>query len=162
MIVRSQLALFVLVTALATLAPPPAHVEAQSDVASTSGSSWSLDGLAAPAIAIVSVVGAAELALVVADIYSWAAGTPFDDGWAAVDLVVGALWVVGGAATLAYFVDAQVADVFPMISGGVLALGALHIAHGAWSLATNDPPPPVAPGVALSAGGAHFTLAGSF
>lgn len=164
MLVRSRLVLFVVALAAGSLVAPTPRAEAQSAYSSwslSSGGSWDLGSTLVPIMVGSCVAGAAELVLIVADLYSWGAQTPFDDGWAIFDIIMGSLWTTAGAIGAVWYVTVE-QGVPGALGGGGLAVGALHIAHGVWSLAKNGRPPPVAPAVSVNGDGATITLVGSF
>ena len=141
---------------------PASRAEAQG-WSNASLPSPDVSGVVLPIGIAGAVVGVATLTLSVADVVSFAMNTPFDDGWAVVDVVVGGLLTLAGTGALVYF--AAIDENVPGIGGlgaGVLALGALNITHGAWSLATNDRPPGLAPAISPIEGGAMASIAGTF
>lgn len=144
-------------------AGPPGRAEAQSGWSTASYDSSNLDAVLWPIVIGGTIAGAAALAISVADVVSFAMGSPFDDGWAVVDIVLGGIWTLAGAVGLGIASAHDALDSWVTgISAAGIALGALNITHGAWSLATNDRPPGLAPAISPIEGGAMASIAGTF
>lgn len=94
------------------------------------------------AVAIpVGIAGLGTVALSIADVVSFATGSPWDDTAAAIELTIGTLVSLVGIGGLVYWgvVDPGVPGIAGL--GAVtLALGTLHVAHAGWSFASNDAP----------------------
>jgi hypothetical protein len=127
-------------------------------------------GLVAAIVIPPGIVGLGVLALAVADVVSFAMDSPWDDGWAIVDLITGSLFAVGGIITLGAIAALDYDPVAQGAAGGVgaglLAFAGLFIGHGAWSLANNDridvPYVGVLPFLAPVEGGGLAGVGGSF
>lgn len=152
----------VLTLSLLVWSARPARAEAQSLLCSDHCS-----GLVAVAVlgGVVGVgVGGLTLGLGIADFVSYGMDSPWDDGWATVDIILGSLLTVAGLSFLGMglSLQGQGIDAGPSIGGGVayLAWGGHMLAHGIWSLDDNDRPPPVS--VAVSGEGVNLSVQGTF
>ena len=141
----------------------PARCEAQGIGAPT------FDGGVVAAIVVpTAAAGLWTLGLTIADIVSFATGSPWDDGWAAVDiitavpLIAGSVAFIVAGASLASSNEAHVGYGIAALSFGVF--GGFLLGHGIWSLAHNDAPAARAwsPYVAPMEGGATAGVGGVF
>jgi hypothetical protein len=90
------------------------------------------------------VIGVPALLYTVADIISFAEGTPFAEGWAIAEIVL-AGFELAGAITLAAIGGAAAdagtgSEVLILWGLAPLAFGTLHLVHGIWSLASPGEP----------------------
>jgi hypothetical protein len=102
-----------------------------------------------------------SLGLGIADLVSYGIDSPWDDGWAVVDVVIGTVTLVAGAVLIGTgLVDRPDSNRY---GPGVFAVawGAHLLGHGIWSLLTNDEAPDVELEVAPGEGGARFVLTGT-
>lgn len=144
-----------LVAALWAFAVEPAEAQ---------GAGSSFDGLGALIAVPAVLVGGGVVALAVADVISFAAGTPFWTEWAIFEIVVGSLAIATGVVVLAAgIVSLNDGESFVLgLSAVPLALGALNLAHGIWSLESRGSAPPVTAFFAPVDGGAMAGLGGGF
>lgn len=147
---RSLLVAAVSALALSLLVAP---AKAQTDADTT------------PVLAVgvpAAFAGGFALGLGIADLVSYGIDSPWDDGWAVVDLVVGGITVVVGAVLFAMGFDGRSDS--NRYGPGIFAFawGAHLVGHGIWSLLANDREPPVDLEVAPTEGGARFAVTGPF
>ena len=137
----------------------PARVEAQT---------FSLCADGCPALVAVGIVGVAAqgfvLGLGIADLVSYGIDSPWDQGWAIVDIVVGSLCAIGGLSLLSAGLsnEAQGTPSSGLIGAGVgyTAWGTHLLMHGVWSLTRGERAPPVS--VAVSGEGVQVSARASF
>lgn len=114
-------------------------------------------------------VGGWALGLAVADTVSFAMGSPWDDGWAAVELTTACVLLTGWAAASIYSLvlglgnDAYGAWLYPFgLAQPAGLLGGYLLAHSIWSLATNDRAPEIGAWLAPTEGGLGAGVTGAF
>jgi len=114
-------------------------------------------------------VGGWALGLAVADTVSFAMGSPWDDGWAAVELTTACVLLTGWAAGSIYSLvlglgnDAYSAWLYPFgLAQPAGLLGGYLLAHSVWSLATNDRAPGVGAWLAPTGEGIRAGITGTF
>ena len=142
----------------------PAQAEAQSFSLCSDGCP-ALVGIAVAGGIVGGAAGGFVLGLGIADFVSYGIDSPWDDGWATVDIVLGSLLMLPGLGFLGtgFALAAQGNDASAAIGGGFayLAWGGHLLAHGIWSLENNDRArPPVS--VAASGDGVSVSVQGSF
>lgn len=117
----------------------------------------------------IAVTGTFAVTMVVADTISFALDSPWDDGWAIVDIVAGGVLVAGWAAlSIAALVQGLENDAYgrwhlwaaASIAPGLL--GGYLLSHGIWSLSENDRAPPPRAIIAPTDGGAIVQVFGLF
>ncbi|MDX2089598.1 MAG: hypothetical protein SFX73_17215 [Kofleriaceae bacterium] len=124
------------------------------------GFSLNVGEAAGVGIAIGGVVALAPLGLGIADLVSYGLDSPWDDGWAVVDLVVGGLTLGAGAVFMSVAAGANDGGEGWLAVGIPTAVWGGHlVGHGIWSLLNNDRPPPVS--VSVSTDGASLGWSGS-
>ena len=115
------------------------------------------------AVAVPATLAAGfSLGLGIADLVSYGLDSPWDDGWAVVDVIAGALTLSVGLVLVGMGFDGR-PDSNRYGPGLFAALWGAHlIGHGVWSLLGNDREPPVELQVAPMEGGGRFAVTGPF
>ena len=158
---RVFLCLAIVVSSVVAVTPQAAAQDSfgdDSDGYGDYGRTSAFASLEAAGLITTIALGSIALAMTVHDVVSFALDEPFDDGWATVELVLGAGWTALGV--FAAVGSLQSGDEFTIAASALgIAFGATNITHAIWSYATNDAPPPVMPVVAPTEGGLTFGVA---
>ncbi len=151
---RHWIAIGALALAIGVSAPARAEAQGTVEIALTS-----------------AVVAGAALGVgfTVADTISFAMNSPWDDGWAGVEIGVASAFLITWAALSIAALDVGLRnDAYGMwqtylgysVAPGVI--GGYILSHAIWSLSENDRPPPATLTVAPTAEGAIASVAGAF
>ncbi|MBW2461599.1 MAG: hypothetical protein JRH11_08120 [Deltaproteobacteria bacterium] len=166
---KLTVAIIALLLGVAIGAGVPARAEAQA------GTSWSSasfdhgpsDG-AQDALVVTALAAFASVEVTILSLGVWRAtqGNGFRPGWAVMELIWGTFEGLSGGLTVARNSNENAAN--RAVAAGAVALGALHIGHGIFSLVRGGPgrvrgptdPPALSIDVASVAGGATLTVSG--